>query len=151
MAKTLRDRLLDLPVSTVVAVVIGIAYFTASRGVQNFFPFSALDMYAGSGARTATRLLAVDASGRALQLDQFDQWSCDRKLDADAIACPEQGDVRALAYVNRDLVSYIDQHQGAPVAGESLLLVRRVWKLEDTPGPPPHSDCAVARCVARRR
>jgi hypothetical protein len=151
MRTTFAERLLRLPVPTVAAVLIGSAYFVAARGVQNFFPFSVLDMYAGSGARTATRLLAIDQTGSALQVTRFDQWRCDRPLDADKIECPEQGRLDGIEYVNRELVSYIDEHAASGANGESLRLVRRVWRLEDRPGPPAYTDCPVAICTARRR
>lgn len=145
------ERAKRLSISTVVSLVLGTGYFVASRGVRNLFPFTTLDMYAHTGQTSATRIFAVDASGRMHQVTSFDAWSCDKPLDTSQAACPEMSRFDHIDYVSRDIAQHVDEHKGDDPRAEPVRLVRRVWRLDDRTGPPPSEDCTLATCRARLR
>lgn len=132
------------------SVAIGAVYFGASRGVENFFPFTVLDMYANHVGSTPSRILAVDTHGEAHEVDEFRGWRCAAPLQGDLGACPAAPDFQRLGYVDRSALDAIRERPGDG-AGERLRLVRRVWHLGAQPGPPPRVDCPISECRARRR
>lgn len=139
--------------TTIVSVVLGVAYFAVSRGFQNFYPFSVVDMYAGRPDGDPSRILAVDASGRARELSAYVDWRCDGPVSEAQVSCAAlPGRAMTIGYVDRDVLAHITDHpaRGAAV-GEPVRVVRRVWQLGARSGPPPHVDCPLASCRAVRR
>lgn len=134
----------------VASLAIGAAYFCASRGVENFFPFTVLDMYANPSGGVPSRIMAIDARGVAHEVDEFRGWRCDAPVEGDLGLCPAARDSQRIAYVDRDAADYVRQHPGNG-AGEPVRVVRRVWRLGRAEGPPPRSDCPIAECRAVRR
>jgi hypothetical protein len=134
----------------VASLTIGAVYFGASRGVENFFPFTVLDMYANPIGAAPSRILAVDARGAAHEVDEYAGWRCASPIEGNLGVCPDARDAQHLGYVDRSAVDHIRAHPGGG-GGESLRLVRRVWRLVDREGPPPSVDCPISVCRAVRR
>ncbi|MFO0627598.1 MAG: hypothetical protein U0325_18465 [Polyangiales bacterium] len=132
------------------SLVIGSAYFVASRGVENFFPFTVLDMYANHIGGTPSRILAVDARGEAHEVDAFVGWRCAGSLQGDVGVCPAAPDFQRLGYVDRSALDTVRAHPGDGNE-EPVRLVRRVWRLGEQPGPPSRVDCPISECRAVRR
>lgn len=126
-------------------------YFAISRVVENFFPFSVLDMYSTADTETASRILARDASGHAYEVDHFDHWTCPAPLHPEARACADSGDVNTISYVDREAAIYLDHHRGRAGEGAPVDVVRRRWHLSDRAGPPSFDDCPLLHCQATRR
>lgn len=139
--------------AAVVSLVLGVGYFAVSRGFQNFYPFSVVDMYAGRPDGAPSRIVAVDASGRAREVSAYVGWRCDGPLSEAPVPCAAlPGPMMTIGYVDRDVLAHIAAHPaGAAAAGEPVRVVRRVWQLGARSGPPPHVDCPLASCRAVRR
>ncbi len=142
--------------ATVVSLVLGAGYFAVSRGFQNFYPFSVVDMYAGRPDGDPSRILAVDASGRAREVSAYVGWRCDGPISEAQVSCAAlPGRAMTIGYVDRDVLAHITAHPAPPsssaVEGEPVRVVRRVWQLGAGEGPPPHVDCPMASCRAVRR
>ena len=73
--------------TTVVSMVLGAAYFTASRGVENFYPFSVLDMYAAQRRGSPSHIVAVDSRGEAHEVSAYVGWRCDGPLSEQNAVC----------------------------------------------------------------
>lgn len=134
----------------VASLAIGAAYFGASRGVENFFPFTVLDMYANHSGGVPSRIIAVDARGVAHEVDEFVGWRCDSPVEGDLGVCQAAADSQRIAYVDRSAADHVREHPGRG-AGEPLRVVRRVWHLGGAEGPPPRTDCPISECRAVRR
>lgn len=134
-----------------VSLLIGGGYFFAARGVQNFYPFSVVDMYANREPYPPSRIIAVDARGAAWEVTQFDRWRCAGPVSADPQPCPAAGEYSPIGYVDRDAVNHIAAHASDHAEGEPVRVVRRVWRLDGQPGPPLHIDCPLSACTAVRR
>lgn len=136
----------------VAAWAIFITYILAARGIRNFFPISAFDMYQARAFTVASRVLVVEATGKALEITNYDAFQCspERPNLADVSHC-ENRDVGRVEYVPRDQQIYFDEHVHPNVQnGVDVKLVWRTFLLEDRPGPPVHSDCVLAACRARK-
>lgn len=134
----------------VASVVIGAVYFVMSRGVENFFPLTVADMYANRMGDAPSRIVALDARGVAHEVDGFVGWRCEGSVDDAPRRCAGVGDVDTIGYVDRSIAAHIRENPGDG-AGEPLRVVRRVWRLDARPGPPPRVDCPIVACRARRR
>ncbi|MCU0657681.1 MAG: hypothetical protein MUF64_21200 [Polyangiaceae bacterium] len=127
-------------------------YLLAARGVRNLFPLSVFDMYKTHAPDVATRILAVDARGHGGELHAFDGFRCEPAAPSLQELSGCEGAVRGrIPYVIRDAQIYLDQHLESTTEGEEITIVARTWQLRRQPGPLPFSDCALARCVARRK
>lgn len=132
-----------------VSLVLGASYFVASRGFQNFYPFSILDMYAERHEGSPSRIMAVGADGRAREVTAYAGWRCDPPLVEARPDCPAvAGHILTINYVDRSALEHIASHPGRGPAGEPVRVVRRVWRLGSRTGPPPHVDCPLAACRA---
>ena len=143
-------RLGRAPAVVVVSWFFVASYVFISRGCENFFPFSAMDMYAGWITRTSSRILAETASGRVVEVERFTHWRCDRRPDPSHVQCEGLSHYESISYVDRDLIEHIWQHPGTGTepGAVPLTLVRRVWYLDDRVGPPRHVQCLLVRCRA---
>ena len=122
-------------------------YLVAARIVGNFFPLSVFDMYRGHAPEWAARVVAVDASGRVAELDDFEAFACD--LEPVSLARVEATcgpDHRPLAYVTRDQELWVEAHRGSD-GDEPIAIVSRARALDHD----SFDDCVIAKCTARRR
>jgi hypothetical protein len=132
---------------------IFVVYVVAARGVRNFFPISAFDMYQARSPDIASRIMAIDLSGQTVEIERFDVFQCDPPQPAleNNRHCSHAG-VGRVDYVVRDKQIYLDGHLSNNLSGgEEVKLVWRTVVLEDRPGPPASSDCILANCRARRK
>jgi len=138
------------PAFVVVSCFFAVSYFLISRGCENFFPFTDLDMYAGWITRTSSRILAETAPGRVVEVERFTHWRCDAQIEPDRTHCAGFPHYDSISYVDRDLIEHIRRHPGtgAEPGSAPLTLIRRVWFLDDRVGPPPHRQCTLTRCRA---
>ena len=137
----------------VVVWAIFFAYLLAARGVRNFFPISAFDMYQGKSPTTASRVLVLDATGQTSEMTSYEAFQCDppRPNLADVDHCDYAGFGR-IDYVTQDLQIHLDAHlQPSVSGGHEVKLVWRKFTLEERPGPPTFADCPLAVCLARRK
>lgn len=139
-----------LGLTTIVSLVLGAGYFMISRGVQNFYPFSIVDMYAERHAGFPSRIMALDARGRAREVTRYVGWRCDAPVTEERPPCPAvTGHILTIGYVDRAAIEHIERHPArAGVEGEPVRVVRRVWRLGSMDGPPPHTDCVMTTCRA---
>jgi hypothetical protein len=144
------DRQRRVPL--VVAWAIFATYVLAARGVRNFFPISVFDMYQAHAPDVVARVMVIDAAGHTEDIEAFDGWVCDggppRLRDVER-TCGR--DHRPLEYVTRDQELWVHGHGGDAPGPEAVTIVSRAYVLGDRAGAPPHSDCTIARCTARRR
>ncbi len=145
----LRQRALPF----VVVWAIFFTYVLAARGVRNFFPISAFDMYQAQASTVASRVLVVDPSGKPSEITQYEAFQCNPphpKL-ADVSHC-EHADIGRVEYVARDLQIHFDEHVRQDLKnGVEAKLVWRTFYLEQRPGPPAYKDCVLAVCQVRRK
>ncbi|MBK9260928.1 MAG: hypothetical protein IPM54_14055 [Polyangiaceae bacterium] len=135
----------------VVAWAIFLAYVLAARGVRNFFPISAFDMYQARSQDIASRVLVVDEMGKPSELTQYEAFRCDppRPELANVQHCLHAGAGR-VEYVLRDAQIHLDAHLTPDIAdGTDVKLVWRTFTLKDRPGPPAFTDCVLATCRVR--
>lgn|GEM_PF-3211261 len=125
-----------------------VAYASIATVVRAY-PFSTFDMYAHP-EDTASHLLARDASGHVQELTQFDGWSCDATVEnmGAPATCGPLGSFSITTYKDQDLLRWVRTHAGEN--GEPVDIVRRIWQLEERPGPPTMRDCVVGHCRATR-
>ncbi|MCA9656273.1 MAG: hypothetical protein KC501_40585 [Myxococcales bacterium] len=145
-------RRFDRPRAVAWAVLL--SYLVAARLVGNLFPLSTFDMYQGHAPPVATRVLVLDATGTAAQVDDYEGYACEGPpLSMTLIEqrCGEHD--RPLDYVLRDQALHIEAHAGEPTepGTEPITLVARAHRLQPGPDQGRHADCVVARCTARRR
>jgi hypothetical protein len=140
-----------LPVVAVWAIFI--AYVLAARGIRNFFPISAFDMYQRQSPTIATRILVVDAAGASSEITQYDAFQCNpAQSKLENVQHCEGAAIRGPGYVVRDQQIYLDAHlRSGSIEGPEAKLVLRTFTLEDRPGPPTFSDCALAVCRVHKR
>jgi hypothetical protein len=138
--------------SLLVSASIFVTYLLAARGVRNLFPLSVFDMYKSHAPDVATRIIAVDAAGRAEELHAFEAFRCEPAAPRlDELRSCEHAERGRIPYVVRDAQIYLDQHLRGDARGEEVTIAARTWRLQGRPGPLPFADCALARCVARRK
>jgi len=139
-------RLARLPLPWVVAASVFATYLLAARGPRNLFPLSVFDMYQGHAEAFAARVIVLDASGRAAELDDFESWSCSWQADLQHVdtTCGQRH--RPLEYVTRDQARQIEGR-----AGDGVEPVRLVSRAYDVADPTRFEDCVLAQCRATRR
>jgi hypothetical protein len=132
-------------------VVVFVAYASIATVVRAY-PFSTFDMYAHP-EDTASHLVARDATGRVGELTGYVGWSCE--LSVDSMGLPERcgplGTFSITTYKDQDLLRWVARHTAADPRAEPVDIVRRIWQLEDRPGPPAIRDCLLGHCRAVRR
>ncbi len=129
--------------------LIAAAYFLVSRGVENLFPFTVLEMYSWRSEPSSSRILALDERGGAHEVNRLASFRCDDDITPEKSHCPEPGHhYYSIDYVDRDLIDHMRSHPGTgqEPSAESFTLVRRVWQLDVS--PVTHADCALTRCRA---
>ncbi len=135
------------------AVLVFAGYASIATMVR-VFPFSTFDMYAHPET-TASRLLARDASGQVGEVTRFGSWLCDGNLEKSSapILCGAAGSFSFTPYQDQDLLHWVRTNPGVADAprSEPVELVRRIWRLGNSDGPPKVEDCLVTRCRAVRR
>jgi hypothetical protein len=137
----------------VVVWAIFAAYILAARGIRNFFPISAFDMYQAQSPTIASRILVVEtSSGQTFEVTDYDGFQCNpAQVKLDDLAHCEHAGAGLIHYVIRDQQIYLDAHIRHDLKdGVAAKLVWRTFKLEDRPGPPQKTDCVLAICQARR-
>lgn len=135
-----------------VSVSVFLAYLLTARGLRNVFPFSVFDMYEMRSPLVTTRLLVLDSNNQTTEIRRFESFQCEPKSpDIQTFrVCGEGAQMNVMPYVARDLQILLDARLGDVSSGEEVTLIARTWRLQDRPGPSPFSDCALARCRARR-
>ncbi len=138
----------------VAAWAIFITYLIAARLVGNLFPFSVFDMYQAHAPDVVARVLVLDARGVAAQVDAFEAYVCEGpSLTMREIERTCGPDHRPIDYVVRDQALFIREHRGVARSRDGLepiSLVSRVRGSGTEVGDSEVSDCAIARCWARR-
>lgn len=137
----------------VVVWAIFFAYVVAARGIRNFFPISAFDMYQRKSPTTASRVLVLEASGRTSEITSHEAFQCDppRPNLANVEHC-DPATFGRIEYVTQDLQIHLDAHlQPSVSGGHEVKLVWRKFSLEERPGPPTFVDCPLAVCQARQK
>jgi hypothetical protein len=132
-----------------VALSVLAGYLALAFSVHNLYPISTFEMYAGRPVRSASRVIARDAAGALHEIDEYRDWQCPGPLPLGPEACPAQWPYSYTGYLDRAAAELVAQQGGS--GGDSVDVVRRVWRLSDEPGPPPASDCLLERCRAVRR
>lgn len=128
-------------------------YVLAARGIRNFFPISAFDMYQAQSSTIASRILVVDSSGAPSEITDYEAFQCNpvRPDLADVTHC-EHAAIGRIMYVAQDQQKHLDAHLQQEVKqGRPAQLVWRTFSLEDRPGSPQHTDCVLAACQVRRK
>lgn len=128
-------------------------YVMAARVVGNWFPLSTFDMYQAHAPEVVARVVVVDAAGRARELRHYEAYACEPAPVELAAAVAERCDEehRPLPYVVRDQQLWLEAHVDAAGGPEAIAIVSRAYMLAEQPGAPAFTDCALARCTARRR
>ncbi len=142
-----------LPTAAVVAWTVFITYFVAARGIQNFFPISVFDMYRAHAPAVVARIIVVDPNGDASEITSWTDFHCEdgQPVLKDLEACAPDPTARPLGYILRDQQLHLDAHRDVKPGPEAIAISLRSYQLRSDRGAPPHSDCIVARCTARRR
>ena len=138
--------------TALVGCFAALVYFTVSREVTNCYPFSTYGMYEGNAGGSAARILVLDEHGDAHQLERFEAFDCGGPvpLQPRLRRCEKAESTSSINYVERDLQLYLDARLGEAPEGERVRIVWRAWTIDDREGPPPFTDCELARCLARR-
>lgn len=129
--------------------LIAAAYFLVSRGVQNLFPFTVLEMYSWRIQSSSSRILALDARGETHEVNHLDAFSCEDDITPEQSHCPgPERQYSSIDYVDRDLIDHLRSHPGTgqEPSSEAFTIVRRVWHLQVS--PVSHEDCVLTRCRA---
>lgn len=134
-------------------VLVLTGYFGLARMIGNLYPFSTFPMYSGSrNDASASRIVVRTPDGKLEEVDQYVAWSCDASLDDVGPArCPELEMFYNIPYIDRELLDYVEAHSASDRGGESVELVRQVWRFPDGPGSPRGEACVLARCRVRRK
>lgn len=135
------------PLPFIVAWGVFATYLVGARIVGNFFPVSVFDMYRERPPDVAARVIVIDASGQAAELDEFEAFVCGEPLSLARIDLTCGDHHRPLDYVARDQELYIEAHRGVE-GGEPIAIVSRAHPLSSAR---TSSDCVIAHCTARRR
>ena len=156
MVETPEDRPRgSLPIAAIVAWTVFIAYFSAARGIQNFFPVSVFDMYRAHAPAVVGRVIVRDRAGDASELTTWTGFHCKggRPVLRDLEACAPDPTSRPLGYILRDQQLHLDEHSEVVPGSEAIAIaiVLRSYRLVAERGAPPHTDCVIARCTARQR
>ncbi len=137
----------------VVVWAVFVAYVLAARGIRNFFPISAFDMYQAQSPTIASRILVVEtSSGKTFEVTDYDGFQCNpSKPKLDDLRRCEHADIGLIQYVIRDQQIHLDEHLRQELnGGVEAKLVWRTFLLEDRPGPPKFSDCLLAVCQVQK-
>ena len=142
-----------LPIAAIVAWTVFIAYFSAARGIQNFFPVSVFDMYRAHAPAVVGRVIVTDRTGDASEITTWTGFHCDdgRPVLKDLEACAPEPTSRPIGYILRDQQLHLDEHSEVKPGSEAIAIILRSYRLVTERGAPPHTDCVIARCTARRR
>ncbi|HXT99595.1 MAG TPA: hypothetical protein VN903_01295 [Polyangia bacterium] len=125
-------------------------YLGAAFGVENLYPISTFEMYAGAPPSHApTRVIARDAARTAHEVDEFVGWRCEGPVPLDGTSCVNEWPYASTAYLDRAAADWVADHPGD--GAEPVEIVRRVYRLTDEGGPPQVHDCLLRRCRAGRR
>ncbi len=136
-------------VAALLSWFIAVAYFLVSRGVQNMFPFTVLEMYSGRSEPSSSRILAIDERGGVHEVNHMDAFRCDDDITPEQSHCPDpERHYYHIDYVDRDLIDHLRSHPGTgqEPSAEPFTIVRRVWQL-DAPSV-SHEDCVLTHCRA---
>jgi hypothetical protein len=125
-----------------------LGYVAAGHSAGEFYPFSPLGMF-NEVRSTASRLAIRDAEGQILEIARFTGFHCAAPLDFGHGANLSCGDTGYSAYdaIARD---YIVSHPGVAGEGESIAIIRRVFRIQERLGPVAVHDCALIECTAKR-
>jgi hypothetical protein len=137
--------------TTVGALALG-GYFCLARVVGDLYPFSTFGMYSRLPPRSASRIVALDTTGTPHELTAFDRFDdCVPPVDTSLARCIEDGQVYTIDYVDREAQATILARTGESRDGESIEIVRRIWRLDPSRAGSPSDDCLISRCRAERR
>jgi len=130
------------------ALLACIGYFAISRAVLNLHPFSIFNMYSTRRVSTASRIIARDAAGGVHEIDELDDWDCDKPLNLNASACPESEPFYYIPYLDREAAATLAAHTGKNPAAVPVAVVRRIFRFSDQAGEPTVEDCVLSLCRA---
>ena len=126
-------------------------FVAASLGVYHLYPFYVFDMYSDV-YDDANRIIAVDASGAAHELDAYAVLRCEGAPDAAWLAPPGCPETQRYAVRDRYAAGALRARATSGDAGaaplEPVVIARRIWRL----GPDGVSalDCPLQRCQGLR-
>jgi hypothetical protein len=126
-----------------------LGYVVAARGVGNLYPLSTFEMYGATRLVDASRIVVIAPDGPH-EVERFAKWRCDRTPDPDPRQCGESWPFFHIEASDR---AAIDRVRNATVPGTGatpVLLVRRVWRLDERDTSVQIEDCELARCEAER-
>ena len=130
------------------AMLMG-TYVLAARGVGNLFPISTFEMYGRSAPGSASRIVVRRAGGGLEEVTAFEAFECSEPIDGDPIACLDAWPYEHVPAEDEGAVAHVRDHAARlDGAGESVEIVRRIWRLRGETAPEVE-DCALARCSVR--
>jgi hypothetical protein len=119
--------------------------------VGNLYPVSSFDMYAGDRLASNSRIVARDAAGAVREVRNYEAFDCDGdRVPIGPDACPADWPYDYISYLDHEAADWIATHRLPLTGGESVDIVRRIWRLSPEPGPPPSKDCLLLRCRVRQ-
>ncbi|MBX7082610.1 MAG: hypothetical protein K1X88_25620 [Nannocystaceae bacterium] len=124
------------------AAVLLVAYVVIAHGVGNLFPFSGFEMYGATRLGSSSRIAVRTAAGLR-EVEAFSAWRCELPPDPDPRQCAAQWPFFHVEARDREALAHV-AHAPAPTHGEAVVLIRRVWRLEQ--GAYEVDDCELARC-----
>jgi len=126
-----------------------VGYVVAARGVGNLYPFSTFEMYGATRLVDASRIVAIGQDGPH-EVERYSRWRCDPAPDPDPRTCDESWPFFHIEASDRAAIDHV-RSAAAPASGaSSVVLVRRVWRLDERDASVRVEDCELARCEAER-
>ena len=122
-------------------IAVFLAYMGIAWGVGNLYPFSVFDMYSFDKADSASHLLVRDSLGVAHEVFDYTAFCYDKQLTVGLASCGPPGSFYSLPRKDLEVLRYVQRHRSRSAQGRPATLVRRIWRLEDKPGPPDYHDC----------
>lgn len=134
-----------------VSLLALLGYLLIARAAGNLYPFSTFNMYSTERLGSASRIVARDAHGDIHELDTFTAWDCPAALDPRPTACPAHWPFYYIPYLDRYAEIRLQARAAALPHAPPVTVIRRIWRLDDRPGPPTIEDCPLLTCRAVRR
>ncbi len=121
-------------------------YLCIAWGVTAFYPFSTFPMYSDIKIDSASRVVARTADGKLHDPTSYPAWDCAQPLDVSFQHCMPYMRYYYIPYIDLQLAKYVDSHPAHLPRGETVDLVRHIWRLD--PGHEREEDCVLQRCRA---
>jgi len=131
------------------AAAVLLAYWGSAMALGESYPLSQLMMFSVP-EQAASRVIVRTHDGNYSEVADFDSWQCapDLNLTGDCSPGFSPQDELAMEIIRQRPNRATDSEEGK--GGESVTLVRRVFRVQPDTRGLATEECDIAKCLARR-